>query len=213
VRWLAVGGTTLGLLLLVAVGLFWDVYLIGQRAKELCRETGLVVNETAKADGVLGLSAIEIWTPYGFSFLEDQTGNHKFRWSLQNGQPVREEVREFLAEHQFISTREHLKSRTDRVNASFSRRVDSITRRSDGHVLGNLVAVTIGPAWLDRAFIYGSGLSFRPWICGKNSFGEVTYGQDKLSHTDLVRCVLKPLHTPRRGNDERNGSAQECVVR
>ena len=35
VRWLAVGGTALGLLLLLAVGLFWDVYLIGQRAKEL----------------------------------------------------------------------------------------------------------------------------------------------------------------------------------
>ena len=35
-RWLAIGGTTLVLLLLTAVGLFWDVYLIGQRAKELC---------------------------------------------------------------------------------------------------------------------------------------------------------------------------------
>ena len=43
-RGLAVGGTTLALLLLTAVGLFWDVYLIGQRAKELCAQTGLEVN-------------------------------------------------------------------------------------------------------------------------------------------------------------------------
>jgi hypothetical protein len=61
VRWLAVGGTTLGLLLLVAVGLFWDVYLIGQRAKELCQETGLVVYRRAGTDGFLGASDLRFW--------------------------------------------------------------------------------------------------------------------------------------------------------
>ena len=213
VRWLAVGGTTFGLLLLLAVGLFWDVYLIGQRAKELCRETGLVVFDTAITDGVLGLSAIEAWTAYGFTFLEDQIGDQKFRSSVKDGAAVRDRIQEFVAEYEFASKQEPLPPSTQRADSRLAKRVDRITRRSDGQVLGHLVAVTVGPGWLDHSVIYSSGLTFRPWICGKNSSGEVTFGQDKISHSDLVRCVLRPLHTPRRGNDEHNGSARACVVR
>ena len=71
-RWLAVGGTTLALLLLTAVGLFWDVYLIGQRAKELCAETGLQISRTARARSFVGSTDIAHWSKFGFEFVESE---------------------------------------------------------------------------------------------------------------------------------------------
>jgi hypothetical protein len=213
VRLLAVGGTTFGLLALLAIGLFWDVYLIGQRAKVLCQETGLVVHESASTDSVSGLSAIEIWNDYGFSFVEYQTGDKRFRSAIKEGQILREEIDEFTSAYQFESHLKPLASSNHGVDRFFMRRFDEVVRRSDKKRLGELSAVSISTGWFDRSLIRASGFSSRPWLCGKSRTGGLTYREDRMSHADLIRCTLKPLDAPGRGHNERDGYSAECVVR
>jgi hypothetical protein len=82
------------------------------------------------------------------------------------------------------------------------RRHDSVIALKDGRVLGTLEAYIIGPGWLDRYVIAVSGFSFSPWICGKNPDGNLTYGEDRIGHSDLIRSALQPVDIPRRGIDE-----------
>jgi uncharacterized protein (DUF779 family) len=189
-RLLAEGGLTAGLLLLAAVGLYWDVYLIGQRAKELCEQTGLVVYGTTPSRSFLGSSDIPYWSNYGFDFVEDTVSGRQLRFSIDNGQEVRTEVDMFLSRVQLITETNDLELAKNPKRVALPVHVDKIIDRENGSVLGKLTEYTIRWGWADRTLIALSGIVATPRVCGKNTSGAVTTDDGRLGLEALVTSVL-----------------------
>ncbi len=192
-RLLAEGGLTFGLLLLAAIGLYWDVYLIGQRAKALCAETGLVVYGTAPSRSFIGSSDIPYWSRYGFEFVEDTISGRQFRFSIDNGQEVRAEVDVFLSRAQLITSTGDFELANNQKRIALPVHIDKIIDRENGKVLGELTEYTIRWGWADRTLIALSGLVATPRVCGKNASGAVTTGENRLGLEALVTSVLGSL--------------------
>jgi hypothetical protein len=195
VQWLAIGGTTLGLLLLVAVGLFWDVYLIGQRAKELCRETGLVVYRKASAESFLGDINIEYWSRDGFKFLEYRINEKILRISFNGDNSSKEWVQVPASQFELVRTTaaptgERMGSADQKIRQHVSRLIE----RSSGDILGQLVEYSFRPGWLDRTAISITGFTANPWRCGRSIDGVIALEAegDRINEHDLVRAVLTP---------------------
>jgi len=190
VRWLAIGGTTLGLLLLAAVGLFWDVYLIGQRAKELCRETGLVVYRTAPAKSFVGSTDIRSWSKDGFEFVESAIDGKLYRIDLVNEDEVRREIPRFESTHELSRSLGHPANDDNYTNRHFMILAYKVTERSTGQPLGILSTATIENGWLDRFVIGRLGFVADPHVCGKDSSGNVVTGN---AHTRIRELVARTL--------------------
>jgi hypothetical protein len=195
VRWLTIGGTTLGLLLLAAVGLFWDVYLIGQRAKELCQETGLVVYRQVRADSFIGDVNIEYWSRYGFKFLEYRMNQKVLMVSFDGRTTIKEWVETPTSQFELITTTApadgKLASSPDKdVRQHIFRVVD----RLSGEVLGQLAEYSFTPGWIDRTAISITGFTFNPWRCGRSTDDVIAWNAegDRVNEHDLVRAVLIP---------------------
>lgn len=196
VRLLAVGGTTLGLLALLAVGLFWDVYLIGQRAKELCQETGLVVYRRTTAASFLGDVNIEYWSRYGFHFVEYRTNGKILRTTLDGEEPRKDWAE--AAASQFELSSASVAPRTERTSAvdqQIRHHVARVIDLSNGDILGQLSEYSFRPGWFDRSVISLTGFAFVPWRCGRSIDGAIALGHqgDRLNEHDLVKAVITPL--------------------
>jgi hypothetical protein len=196
VRLLAIGGTTLGLLALLAVGLFWDVYLIGQRAKELCQETGLVVYRTTSATSFLGDVNIAYWSQYGFDFVEYRTDGKILKVSIQGETPRKEWTAAPASQFELASLATAPGSEPSRVVSQHSRHhVARVIDRYTGEVLGQLSEYSFRPGWFDRSAISITGFAFVPWRCGRTIDGTIAWGHqgDRLNEHDLIKAVINPL--------------------
>jgi hypothetical protein len=192
VRWLAVGGTTLGLLLLVAVGLFWDVYLIGQRAKELCQKTGLVVYRRAGTDGFLGASDLRFWSRHGFRYLEWEYFGNKYRIEMEGDEVKRIPIDAFVSSYELRAPATSARHGDSYIDMHFTKYVDQIIERSSGDILGDRVSYAIRKGWLERALLALSGFTTSPQVCGRNRNGQEVIDGGQSTSTDLVMNVLTP---------------------
>jgi hypothetical protein len=190
VRWLAVGGTTLGLLLLVAVGLFWDVYLIGQRAKELCRETGLVVYRQAPAKSFVGSTDIRSWSRDGFEFVEAVIEGKLFRLTLVGDKEVRTEIPHFESAHELSLSMTHPANDGDFISRHFMVIEHRIFERITRQPLAAISSVTIENGWLDRLVIGRLGFVADPHVCGKDIERNVVVGPSRIGIAEMVRKTL-----------------------
>ena len=192
VRWLAIGGTTLGLLLLVAVGLFWDVYLIGQRAKELCRETGLVVYRQVSADGFAGSAAIDQWAKHGFKFVETEHFGEKLRYEMVDGHPKKVPIASLDATF-VLALVDSPVSSSDRLAKDRIRRRGAVIReRMTGDVIADLTRFTIRYGWADTLLVDLVGFVANPHTCSRDRDGEVRYSEPGSSIEDLVVAAIRP---------------------
>ncbi|HAD04470.1 MAG TPA: hypothetical protein DCF93_07535 [Desulfuromonas sp.] len=167
---------------------FWDVYTISREADRLCKEQGgLRVYKTVEAEGFLGDSGIEIWSKYGFKFVESGGGDKMSRYSIVDGKPTHQRVEKFISHYQLNTGDNH------RVIEKYFARTNYqvIDLRSD-EILGELVTFSIYPGWLDNIVVRlsGTGSGFHPWSCGN----EPPPGSDvlRLGGSDVVRATLKP---------------------
>lgn len=190
VRLLAEGGLTLGLLLLAAVGLYWDVYLIGQRAKEACEQTGLVVFRTEPANSFIGSSDIEYWSKFGFEFVEDTVGSKRFKFSLEDGKGTREEIKTFQSRFQLVIDSDLRAVDRDEKRLPVKAHIDKVVDIRNETELGQLAEYKIGWGWVDRTLIRLTGLMATPAICGKDMDGNIVVDARRLGLDDLVRSVL-----------------------
>ena len=190
VRWLAVGGTTFGLLLLLAVGLFWDVYLIGQRAKELCRETGLVVYRTATAKSFVGSTDIQFWSRRGFEYLEDTVAGKQYRIEMRGSEEVRTPVLEFASLYELIPSSGRQASQGTSIDAFFAPQVHSIRDRTSGEIISRVSEYTIGRGWVDRILIRSTGFFAHPPVCGKDGKERVVMDSTRVGIVDMIEATL-----------------------
>jgi hypothetical protein len=212
VQWLAIGGTTLGLLLLVAVGLFWDVYLIGQRAKELCQETGLVVMKRVSPAGILGLTHIQGYDETPLPFVESEFQGKRYRYTLNQRKVEKIEIREFQSEYQLDRLTEQ-QSSDSVIDKSFVNHLEVISHRKTGDIFGQLKSIAIDAGWFDRLFFSVSGFVYRPWVCGKTLEGAIAVGNDRMTHRDLVNAVIKSSINPRTDEHGHQQLLPERLVR
>jgi hypothetical protein len=213
-RLAAVGGLTAVLLLALAVGLFWDVYLIGQRAKVLCEETGLRVYDTVTADSLAGVSSINTWSPYGFRFVENEVGKQRYRYELHDGTTTKIPISRFESRYRLEAKQVVLCSNGSAVDCRFTLATDKIVDDSNGAIVGQLSAYSIDPGWLDSTVVAASGLSFKPWVCERLPTGVARFGKQRaLGYADLVRAVIEPLTNPRMGTNEHHESLPALLVR
>ncbi|WP_020677438.1 hypothetical protein [Geopsychrobacter electrodiphilus] len=184
--------SALPFLVLVALVLltlpFWDVYMIGRDAERLCREEGgLHVYKTVEAEGFLGDSSIEVWSKFGFQYVESGGGDKMSRYTMVNGKPVHQRVQKFISRNQLKSGDNHRV-----IDKYFARTSYQVIDIQSDEVLGELVAFSIYPGWWDNIIIglSGSGSGFHPWSCGN----EPTQKSDvlRLGGSDVVRATLKP---------------------
>jgi hypothetical protein len=194
-RLLAEGGLTFGLLLLAAIGLYWDVYLIGQRAKALCAETGLVVYRTAKAEGFLGSTAIDAWSQHGFRYVETEYYGKRLRYEMSDGQPAEKHVNELLSKYAIRSLTAAEQDHLDSIDTRITRRSDKVVEISSGQALSELKRVTVDFGWIDRLLINATGFSANPRTCGRTRDGRISVHKDRLNIEDLVLDTLKPEQT------------------
>jgi hypothetical protein len=187
-RLLAEGGLTLGLLLIAAVALHWDVYLIGQRAKVLCEQTGLVVHTTAPAGGFVGSTAIRYWSRYGFEWLEDTIAGKKYRIVLEDGKELRREIPDFAGQFEL----RHLMSPSERdyVGQRIVRLQNVLIDRRSGEPVAILTKFSLDRGWIDSIFIDLSGLTASPKVCGRDAANYVVIGNGQLGITELVTRSL-----------------------
>jgi len=192
VRWLAVGGTTFGLLLLLAVGLFWDVYLIGQRAKELCRETGLVVYRRESTSGFAGSAAIEKWAKHGFQFVETDHSGTAYRYEIVDGTTTRTRIDSLKSEYLLSLVDFPVEAPNRGVGGRIARRGAAITERRTNEIVAELVKFTIRYGWGDTAIINTLGFVAPPHTCGRDQNGEISFSESALDIEDLVLAALRP---------------------
>lgn len=191
-RLLAEGGLTAGLLLLAAVGLYWDVYLIGQRAKELCAETGLVVYRAAKAEGFAGSTAIASWSKYGFRFVEADHNGKIQRYRMTPDGPTKEVADKFTSEYKLDFIDRALTHYGTPVGQSIARRGAKITNLLSGEIAAELIEYTIRYGWLDRTLIGLTGFAANTRTCGRKQDGTLTTDPERVGIKELVLSTLIP---------------------
>jgi hypothetical protein len=190
VRWLAVGGTTFGLLLLMAVGLFWDVYLIGQRAKELCRETGLVVYRTAPAKSFVGSTDIRFWSRRGIEYLEDTIAGERYRIEMKGTEELRTPVFEFASLYELTPSSGRQASQGTLTDTAFAPQIHTIRNRRSGEIISRVSEYTIGRGWVDRLVVSSTGFFAHPQDCGKDSKGRVVTDSTRVGIVDMIEATL-----------------------
>ena len=82
-----------------------EIFYISYKASRLCRaHAGLKVYKTAQADGFRWSHDIEFYSKYGFSFVESGGGTPDnpiiFRYTFENGKPVRTQVKRYVTEYE-----------------------------------------------------------------------------------------------------------------
>ena len=192
VRWLAVGGTTFGLLLLLAVGLFWDVYLIGQRAKELCQETGLVVYRQESANGFAGSAAIQKWAKHGFKFVETDHSGSAYRYEFVDGTATKVRIDSLRSQYTLALVDSPVEFSTHSLKTRIARRGGVIRERTTNETIAELVKFTIRYGWVDTATISVLGFVAPPHTCGRDQNGAVSFSGSALDVEDLVLAALRP---------------------
>jgi hypothetical protein len=189
-RLLAEGGLTLGLLLIAAVALHWDVYLIGQRAKVLCEQTGLVIHGLTRATGLAGTTDIQFWSRFGVTFVEDELDGKRLRISLEGTQEIRTPIASYRSELALISSTDYQHHQQQPERLALSRHVDEIRDIRTGRLLGQLTEYTVPWGWVDRSVIELTGFSATPRICGKDNQGKVTTEDRRVGLAELADGVL-----------------------
>lgn len=190
-RWVG-GGIAISALAAVLVAPVWDTYQIGQETKRLCTEkAGLHVYKTVVADGARVGPGIEIWSKYGYLYTEGHgRGNKKYRYTMQDGKPVEEEVDEFISRYGDIGGYDRVLDKHHGISSVASGDVNS------REVIGELVRVHTYPGWLDSFFIAitGTGSGFSPWTCGDEPPPDLINIRKvkKLTTADLTLITIKP---------------------
>jgi hypothetical protein len=211
-RLLAEGGLTAGLLLLAAVGLYWDVYLIGQRAKELCEQTGLIVHRSVTTQSIAGITNIEAYVNHGLHFVEANLNGQFYRYEIRHNQVYREPIKSIISRYELMRVDEpRILSSKSIVNCCI-KHIDRIVDRVTNEILGELVSITINVGWADKMFYGLSGFTYRPRTCGRTRDGSVTLDQDKVTHRDLVLSVIQNTY-PGKDKDEHSRLLHERLVR
>jgi hypothetical protein len=164
---------------------YWDVYQISKEAERLCREeAGLHVYKAVEAEGFLGATGIEYWSEYGFQYIENETimGGKK-RYTLQNGEVVKENVKKFISRYENSKDMKTLLR-------YFNRHRKIIRDRKTGELLGEIVSFAVYPGWLDSRLIGLLGFSWSPKACDGDH--PPARGKLRFSYIDLVEAVIKP---------------------
>ena len=189
--WLVLRRFKFGLILIVigilwtgaVVAAYWDVYLISKEAERLCREeAGLRVYKTVEAEGFLGDSGIEYWSQYGFRYLEAEfIGGRKFRYTLLDGEVVKEPVEELWSRYEYATDSEVLEM-------PFTRDRKFIRDRQSDEVLGEIVSFAVYPGWIDSRMLGFLGFTWTPPRCVGDH--PPTAGKS-LSYVILLKAVVK----------------------
>ncbi|TAJ95664.1 MAG: hypothetical protein EPO31_01280 [Gammaproteobacteria bacterium] len=164
---------------------YWDVYQISKEARRLCKEeAGLHVYKTVEAEGFLGYATdIEYWSEYGFKYVEGLYKNNKTRLTLQNGEIVRETIPEYVSRYQYVTDSKVL-------TMPFVQGKDIIKDRETDEILGEIVAFTIYPGWLDSRLLGLLGFTWIPPRCDGDYPPE--RGKRTIYFRDLIKVVIKP---------------------
>jgi len=173
---------TVALLLVAAVWMHWDVYQIGQEAKELCSKYGgLHVYNTAYAEGFKGSGDIKYWSEYGFKYVESEPRGKKTRYTMHDGMVVKEPIGEYRSKYESVYD-------SKIIDAHFKRHREFVRDRITHEVLGELVYFAIYPGWVDSQIWGRIGFTFTPWICGWEAGDDE---QRRLRYYDVIKAVLK----------------------
>jgi len=172
----------------------WGALALSYEAESLCNEQGgLHVYKTVEADGFLGGWGIETAAKHGFSYVESGGGKHMNRWTMVDGEPVRESITEFKSHYQV-----GVGGSEERINLRIRRaRSASVKNRLTGEMIGELIIFKIYPSWFDIFILSLSPVEYNPWICGKEAPKQERYN-DKLNKkyrytfSDLIKATLKP---------------------
>ena len=190
----------------VLLGLpFIDVYQIGQHATKLCKAEGdMRIYKTVEADGFFGTPSIEYWSKHGFAYVE-------YTHSVMQGKRFVDQIRRaFMRDGQRQS--EVVDEVTSRygVGGGHSRdidayetspyvrwRIESVTDRITGEILGDFAYFQILPGRFDRFAINTIGLTFRPWICGAEKpvapEGVSPQGlRGRYSYIHIIKATIRP---------------------
>ena len=168
------------------VALHWDIFLVGQQAKKLCREQGLHIYKTVEAEGFFYFCCAEEWLDYGFSYVEVDKSKEKFRYSREDGKLQRKKIDNYISQYEVMPTEVTIvmeffgRSRLSRIR-------DSVRDKRSGEILGDYTYFVIYPSWLDRFVAF----EFTGWSCGKTSSTDASF--DDLNSILLIKETIKPI--------------------
>ena len=155
-------GTVLLILITLSAAPWWDVYRLSSEATRLCVEQGgLHVYKKEKAEGFIGSSSIQYWSKYGFNYLEGGDERNKFRWTISNGNVLREKIQDFKSQYILKITKNNKP-----ITNYFRKSIYQVNELNSGEELGNLVIFRIHPTIIDTVLlnIFGGSIIF--WDCG-----------------------------------------------
>jgi len=163
---------------------YGDVLWIAREAKRLCEEeAGLRVYGTAEVEGFAGLSSIEDWAEFGFSFVEKihrSGGSTVFQ--LVDGVPS-------ATESSVVRSRYAYALSYSEKSRYVSTKIETVSKVESDEVIGELVTFIPHLGWLDAAIAENLGASYSPKMC--EGRGLVSPEHKKLSFKDLIRNTLR----------------------
>lgn len=168
---------------------FTDVYLIARKARMLCaEEAGLHVYKTTESDGLLGLHNLEDWVGYGFTFVEYiSPGKRYYREYMESGLVRTARVDELISQYE-------LEVESQSLSETITKNREAIRERKTSEILGETVAFTFYPGWLDRSLLGSLGFTWTPPRCDGNYPPRV--GKQTLYYDDLVKAVIRSHDDP-----------------
>lgn len=183
----AVRYSSTAVMLLILSGVPWlSVYQLSSEAKIICdQQGGLHIYKTVEVDGFRDGWDIETASKYGFSYLERGGGDYMNRWTMVDGQSVRQKVTEFKSQYHVVTGADYKK-----IGKKFTRSASQVKHAETGEVLGELVTISIKPIYLDATFISMVGGSVGVWLCGR----KLTFPNEnhELSYDNVILATLKP---------------------
>ena len=170
----------------------WQALSISYQAEKLCKEQGgLHVYRTVEADGFLGGWGIETAAKYGFSYVESGGGKHMNRWTMVNGNPVRESISEYKSRYQIQTGADPRK-----IGNKFRRSSTQVIDRETGEVLSEQVTIGIYPSYFDRLMLNLQLVDYNSWQCGNKK--PIGNGKDTpvdethiYSISDVIRATMR----------------------
>lgn len=183
-RWPPRLAVLLGVWLVAWCVAYGDVLWIAREAKRLCEtEAGLRVYGTAEAEGFAGLSSIEDWAKFGFSFVErihSSGGSTVYR--LVDGVPSSTESSVARSKYAYGL-------RYSEESRYVSMKIETVSRVESDEVIGELVTFIPHLGWLDSAIAGNLGASYSPKMC--DGRGLMSPENKTLSFKDLIRSTLR----------------------
>ncbi|MEM7401344.1 MAG: hypothetical protein AAF304_05280 [Pseudomonadota bacterium] len=140
--------TICSLVIVAAMILFAEVIMIGHQSKQLCKNAGMHVYKTVKANSIYGKHTKTLLSRPGsnFDFVEETSFDKTYRYYISNGIVKKELIESPASRYWSIQDDKyvHKKIKQERTYV-----IDTLTNES----LGELLNYRIYPGWYESLFI------------------------------------------------------------